>query len=134
MLDINVELLQWFIDGALKNEITPNKQLAEELHKPVINILGSGLAYTQVISKFNKGFFNFYYLLLIFIANMYGLNLIKDFFKKNNKSTTITNLILKNLDESNGKPNKVWVDKGSEFYNRSMKSFLQNNYIEMHSM
>ena len=65
---------------------------------------------------------------------MYGLNLIKDFFKKNNKSTTITNLILKNLDESNGKPNKVWVDKGSEFYNRSMKSFLQNNYIEMHSM
>ena len=21
---------------------------------------------------------------------------------------------------------KIWVDKGSEFYNRSMKSFLQN--------
>ena len=73
-------------------------------------------------------------MLLIFIGTMYGLNLIKDLFKKNNKSTTITNLILKNLDESNGKPNKVWVDKGSEFYNRSMKSFLQNNYIEMHSM
>ena len=25
------------------------------------------------------------------------------------------------------------VDKGSEFYNRSMKSFLQNNNIELHS-
>ena len=25
-------------------------------------------------------------------------------------------------DESNHKPNKIWVDKGSEFYNRSMKS------------
>ena len=33
----------------------------------------------------------------------------------------------------NRKPNKIWVDKGSEFYNRSMKSFLQNNNIEMHS-
>ena len=31
------------------------------------------------------------------------------------------------------KPNRVWVDKGSEFYNRSMKSFLQNNDIEMYS-
>ena len=35
------------------------------------------------------------------------------------------------LDESNQKPNKVWVDKGSEVYNRSIKSFLQNNDIEM---
>ena len=29
--------------------------------------------------------------------------------------------------------NKIWLDKGSEFYNRSMKSFLQNNNIEMYS-
>ena len=27
----------------------------------------------------------------------------------------------------------MWVDKGSELYNRSMKSFLQNNDIEMYS-
>ena len=33
----------------------------------------------------------------------------------------------------NHKPNKIWVDKDSEFYNRSMKSFLQNNDIEMYS-
>ena len=33
--------------------------------------------------------------------------------------------------ESNRKPNKIDVDKGSEFYNRSMKSFLQNNNIVM---
>ena len=37
------------------------------------------------------------------------------------------------LDESNRKPNKIWVDKGSEFYNRSMKSWLQDNDIEMYS-
>ena len=29
--------------------------------------------------------------------------------------------------------NKIWVDKGSEFYNRSMKSWLEKNYIEMYS-
>ena len=45
----------------------------------------------------------------------------------------ITNAFQKILDESNRKPNKIWVDKGSEFYNRSMKSFLQNNDIEMYS-
>ena len=34
-------------------------------------------------------------------------------------------LFKKHLDESNRKPNKLWVDKGSEFYNRSMKSWLE---------
>ena len=37
------------------------------------------------------------------------------------------------LDESNRNPNKIWVDKGSKFYNRSIKSFLQNNDTEMYS-
>ena len=32
--------------------------------------------------------------------------------------------------ESNRKPNKIWVDKGSEFYNRSMKQWLGKNAIE----
>ena len=37
------------------------------------------------------------------------------------------------LDESKRKPNRIWVDKGSGFHNRSMKSLLQNNDIEMYS-
>ena len=37
------------------------------------------------------------------------------------------------LDESERKPNKIWVDKGSEFYNTSMKSWLGKNEIEMYS-
>ena len=37
------------------------------------------------------------------------------------------------MGESNRKPNKVWVDKGSEFYNRSMKSWLVKIDIEMYS-
>ena len=49
---------------------------------------------------------------------------------KDKKGIAITNAFQKVLDESNRKPNKIWVDRGSEFYNRSMKSFLQNNVIE----
>ena len=37
------------------------------------------------------------------------------------------------LDESGCKPNKIWVYKGSEFYNRSIKSWLPDNGIEMYS-
>ena len=32
------------------------------------------------------------------------------------------------------KPKKIWVDKGSEIYNRSIKSCLQGNDKEMYSM
>ena len=37
------------------------------------------------------------------------------------------------LKESDTKPSKIWVDRGSEFYNRSMKSWLEKNGIEMYS-
>ena len=45
----------------------------------------------------------------------------------------ITNALQKTLKESNRKPNKIWVDKGSKFYNRSVKSQLEKNDIEMYS-
>ena len=31
------------------------------------------------------------------------------------------------------KPSKIWVEKGSEFYNSSFKKWLKDNDIEMHS-
>ena len=41
---------------------------------------------------------------------------------KDKKGTTITSAFQKKkLDESKLKPNKLWVDKRSEFYSRSMK-------------
>ena len=49
------------------------------------------------------------------------------------KGITITNAFQTILDESNRKPNKIWVDKGSELYNNAMKSWLQDNGIEMYS-
>ena len=50
------------------------------------------------------------------------------------KRVIITNAFQKMLDESKRKPNKMWVDKGSEFYHRSMKSWLEKNDIEMYSI
>ena len=44
------------------------------------------------------------------------------FFKKDN---TIINVLQKILVESNRKPNKMRVNKGSEFCNISMKSWLE---------
>ena len=38
------------------------------------------------------------------------------------------------LDDSNRKPNKIWVYKGIEFYNNFFKKWLKDNYIEMYSI
>ena len=46
------------------------------------------------------------------------------------KDITINNAFQKLLDESNRKSNKIRVDKGSEFYNRSMKSWIEKNDIQ----
>ena len=50
------------------------------------------------------------------------------------KEITITNAFQKIFKKSNHKPNKIWIDKCSQFCNRSMKSFLRNNNIDMYSM
>ena len=53
---------------------------------------------------------------------------------KDKKGIRIINTFQKISDESNCKPNKIWEDKGSKFYNRSMKSWLQDNDIDMYSI
>ena len=53
---------------------------------------------------------------------------------KDEKRITLTNAFQKVLDESGRKPSQTWEDKGSEFYNRSMKSWLEDNGIEMYSI
>ena len=52
---------------------------------------------------------------------------------KDKKGIAITNAFQKFLDESGRKLNKIWIDNGSEFYNRSMKPRLEKNGIEMNS-
>ena len=41
---------------------------------------------------------------------------------KDKKGITITNAFQITLDKPGRKPNKMWLDKGSEFYYRSLKS------------
>ena len=43
-------------------------------------------------------------------------------------------LTQKILDKLERKTNKIWVDKGSEFYNNSFKKWLKDNDIEMYSI
>ena len=38
------------------------------------------------------------------------------------------------MNESDRKPNEIWVDKGSQFYNNSFRKWLKDNDIEMHSI
>ena len=49
------------------------------------------------------------------------------------KGISIANAFEKIFKESNRQPNKIWVDKGSEFYNNSFKNWLQDNDIVMYS-
>ena len=61
------------------------------------------------------------------IANIHGL-----FLYKVKKGITMPSAFQKILKESNRKPNKIWVDKGREFYKRSMKSWLGKHDIGMY--
>ena len=80
----------------------------------------------RVISKFNKGFRFLLCVNDIFSKYAWVVPL------KNKKGITITNAFQKILDRSNRKPNKIWVDKGSEFYNSPFKKWLKDNDIEMY--
>ena len=117
-----------------------NNELAEELRKPIIrkfkkkekvyssfieNIWGADLADMQLISKLNKGIRFLLCVYDIFSKYTWIIPL------KDKKGITITNAFQKILDESNHKHNKIWVDKGSDIYNRSMKSELDKNDIEI---
>ena len=53
-------------------------------------------------------------------------------FKDKKKKITIVNAFQKVISQVR-KPNKTWVDQGSEFYNNSFKDFLKINDIEMYS-
>ena len=107
-------------------EATYNQILAKELNKPIIknlkkrtvysgfkdNIWGAGLVNMQLISNFHKGFRSS--LCVIHIFSKYDWVIpLKD---------SIVKAFQKILRQSNRKPNKIWVDKRSEFHNNSFKN------------
>ena len=121
--------------------IKENQKLANELHKPIIrkfkrrkvnsffkdNILGCDVADMQLISKYKKGIK--YLLCVIDLFSKYAWVV----FLKDKKGVTVTNAFQTILDSSKRKPNKIWVDQGSEFYSSHFRKWLKNNNIKMYS-
>ena len=62
---------------------------------------------------------------------MFIVNTLRFLFERS-KGIVITNTFQQLLDESNRKPKQIWIDKGRTFCNRSIKSWLQYNNIEMY--
>ena len=119
-----------------------NIQLADELQKPIIrkfkkrkvyssfkdNVCGVDLVDMQLLSKFNKGFRFLLSVIDIFSKYAWVIPL------KDKEGISIVYAFQKILKKSNPKPNKIWVDKGSEFYNNYFKKWLRDNNIEMYSI
>ena len=91
------------------------------------NIWRVDLADMQLLSKFNNGFRFLLCVIDIFSKYAWVIPL------KDKKGISIVNAFKQILKESNRKPNKMWVDKGSEFYKNSFKKWLRDNNIEMYS-
>ena len=122
--------------------IPQNEQLAEELHKPIIrkfkkrkvhaafkdNIWGADLADMLLLSKYNKGIRLLLCVIDIFSKYAWVVPL------KDKKGLSIVKAFQIILKQSNSrKPNKIWVDKGSEFYNAYFKKWFRDNDIVMYS-
>ena len=121
--------------------IPQNEQLADELHKPIIrkfkkrkvysafkdSIWGADLADMQLLSKCNKGIRFLFCVIDIFSKYAWVVPL------KDKKGISIAKAFQSILKQSNRKPNKICVDKGSEFYNAYFKKWLRDNDIVMYS-
>ena len=123
-------------------KLTPeNEQLANELHKAIIrkfvkrkvystfkdNIWGVDLADMQLLSKYNKGIRFLLCVIDIFSKYAWVVPL------KDKQGISIAKAFQIILKQSNNKPNKIWVDKGSEFDNAYFKKWLRDNDIVLYS-
>lgn len=117
--------------GRKKKKLKWSDELAEELHKPVTrkferrrvyvkgidDIWAADLVDMQSFAKFNKGVK--YLLTVIDIFSKFGWIIpLKD---KSGKS--VAEAFKKILKDR--RPTKVWVDKGTEFYNRYVKDLVE---------
>ena len=81
----------------------------------------------QLLSKYNKGIRFLLCVIDIFSKYAWVVPL------KDKKGISIVKAFQSILKQSNRKPNKIWVDKGSEFYNAYFKKWLRDNNIVMYS-
>ena len=81
----------------------------------------------QLFSKYNKGIKYLLCVIDLFSKYIWIVSL------KKTKGISIVNAFQIILNNSKRKPNKIWVDQGSEFHNNSFKKWLKNNDISMYS-
>ena len=81
----------------------------------------------QLISKYNKGIRVLSCMIDIFVKYAWVVP------SKGKKGVTIVNAFQSILNDKKRKLNKICADKGSEFYDRSINSWLEENDIEVYS-
>ena len=126
---ILASMIYKFFDQKTGSGVSINEQLAEELHKPVINkssrrkiyarfqdnIWAVDLSETGSLSSNNKD--GKYLLHVIDIFTKYAL--VKPL--KDKKGKTVFNAFIEIVNKYNRKPDKLWVDQGRGSYNKLMQ-------------
>ena len=92
-----------------------------------IKLLKTQLSKMIQLSRYNKGIRFLLCVIDIFSKYAWVVPL------KDKNGISIVKAFQSILEQSNRKPNKIWVDKSSEFYNAYFKKWLQDNDIVMYS-
>jgi len=114
--------------------------LADELHKPIRkkfkkrHVFASGvdaiwaadLVDMQSFSRTNKGYK--YILMIIDVFSKFGWAILL----KTKTGLEVTKAF-QNLWKTQSPPQKLWTDKGKEFYNKPMRELLKKNNVSLYS-
>ena len=117
-----------------------SKELADELHKPIrkkfqkrrVSASGTDAIWTadlvdmQSFSRSNKGFN--YILMIIDGFSKYGWAI-----PLKTKTGPEVMKAFQSLWRTQKPPQKLWTDKGKEFYNKSMKELLEKDNVQLYS-
>ena len=118
-----------------------SNELADELHKPIRrkfqkrkvfaktsdDIWSADLIEMIPLAKYNKGYK--YLLMIIDVFSKYGWIVPI----KTKTGSAVSTALEKVIKTSKRVPSKLWVDKGKEFYNKTMQQLLKKKGISMYS-
>lgn len=114
---------------------------ATEIHKPIRRkfqrrkvivtkideVWGMDLASMETLSEYNNGFKFILCIIDVFSKYAWAIPL------KNKTSSSVLNALTTVISQSERIPEKIWVDKGSEFYNKQFQSWAKTNNITIYS-
>ena len=117
-----------------------SSKLADELHKPVRRnfrkrrvfahnideVWSADLVDMQSFAKSNQGYR--FILMIVDVFSKYGWAI-----PLKTKTAGEVSKAFERLWTTTAPPKKLWVDKGTEFFNKSMKTLLTRNHVEMYT-